>query len=57
LEDVDDLIGGILEDEVQRRIAIREERRAHQHEQKAQQKSMRHQFNNSSKKGKRFKGR
>ncbi|WP_373523368.1 hypothetical protein [Aquiflexum sp.] len=61
LEDVDDLINEpdrvILEDEVQRRIALREERRAQQEEQRAQQKHMRKQFNNSSKKGKGYKGR
>lgn len=61
LEDVDDLIAEpdqvILRDEVQRRIALREERRAQDQEQRAQQKNMRHQFNNSSKKGKGFKGR
>ena len=61
LEDVDDLISEpdqvILRDEVQRRIALREERRAQDQEQRAQQKNMRHQFNNSSKKGKGFKGR
>lgn len=61
LEDVDDLIDEpdrtILVDEIQRRVVLRGERRAQQQEQRAGQSNMRAQFNNSSKKGKGFKGR